>query len=132
MERKATCCCGQLAIQVSGEPALYGICHCDNCKRRTGSAFGMSAYFEDTQGAMVSGKSEVSEIHGENEQVRSFCPDCGTTLFWKIASSPGQTGIAAGCFTADPLPEPRLTVSTEDKYEWLSLPEDWATSIEDR
>jgi len=41
----ARCCCGELEINVSGEPTKHGICHCDNCKKRTGSAFGISVYF---------------------------------------------------------------------------------------
>lgn len=43
MVRTATCCCGQTSIEVSGEPVFHCVCHCDNCKRRTGSAFGVSA-----------------------------------------------------------------------------------------
>jgi len=38
--RKALCCCGACSIEVEGDPAINAICHCANCKRRTGSAFG--------------------------------------------------------------------------------------------
>ena len=41
MVRRAVCCCGQATIEVEGEPAIHAVCHCDNCKRRTGSAFGI-------------------------------------------------------------------------------------------
>ena len=47
MTRKATCCCGACSIEVEGEPDLNALCHCTNCKKRTGSAFGWSAYFAD-------------------------------------------------------------------------------------
>jgi hypothetical protein len=90
----------------------------------------MSAYFENGQVIRISGEAGMYEIHGEKEQSRSFCPECGTTLFWKIPSLAGQTGVAAGCFTTNPLPEPKLSVSNEGKYEWLSLPAGWATSAE--
>ena len=49
MVRKASCCCGQSAVVVNGDPEFNGICHCDECKKSTGSAFGWSAYFENSQ-----------------------------------------------------------------------------------
>lgn len=45
--RTATCCCWQASIGVEGEPKIHLVCHCNNCKKRTGSAFGISAYFAD-------------------------------------------------------------------------------------
>ena len=42
----ATCACGQASITVNARPTMHGVCHCTNCKRRTGSAFGISAYFD--------------------------------------------------------------------------------------
>jgi len=44
----ATCACGQAAVTVNALPTMHGVCHCTHCKRRTGSAFGISAYFDKT------------------------------------------------------------------------------------
>ena len=127
--RTATCCCGQASIEVEGNPKIHLVCHCDNCKKRTGSAFGVSAYFADTQVIRKIGKMEIYEINTDaTQQERHFCKSCGTTLYWKISRSqeiPGSsemTGIAGGCFTDDPLPEPTMTVSNEQKCAWLELP----------
>jgi len=49
MSHKASGCCGACSIAVEGEPALNALCHCANCKRRTGCAFGWSANFSDAQ-----------------------------------------------------------------------------------
>jgi hypothetical protein len=38
----ATCACGQATISVNALATMHGVCHCPNCKRRTGSAFGIS------------------------------------------------------------------------------------------
>ena len=53
MKRIARCCCREIGVEVEGLPWLHAVCHCDNCKRRTGSAFGVSAYFEDDQIAIL-------------------------------------------------------------------------------
>ena len=43
--REAHCACGQLRIACSGEPASVSLCHCRDCQRRTGSAYGVAAFF---------------------------------------------------------------------------------------
>ncbi len=40
MTRTAQCFCKAVAVTVEGDPEPQGICHCDDCKRRTGTAFG--------------------------------------------------------------------------------------------
>ncbi len=129
MTRKATCCCGGCAIEVEGEPEINAICHCRNCKKRTGSAFGWSAYFRDDHVLVRSGKPSVYRIAGESEQRRWFCTACGSTLFWQSAYFPGLTGIAGGCFADAPLPEPSLTVSNDERCAWIGLPDAWQTSL---
>ena len=128
MPRTAQCACGSASITVAGEPSIYGVCHCENCKRRTGSAFGISAYFKRDDVQNLHGETNIYAFHHTaqgNDQVRHFCPKCGTTLFWYNSGLPQDIGIAAGCF-ADALPgEPMLSVTHAKRYEWVSLPESW-------
>lgn len=129
MVRKATCCCGDCFIEVEGEPAINAICHCRNCKKRTGSAFGWSTYFADTQVRHSAGTVQTYLIEGHNRQRRSFCARCGTTLFWTAAAMPGHTGIAGGAFADHPFPEPSATVSNGGRCNWLTLPDQWRTAL---
>jgi hypothetical protein len=129
MTRKATCCCGACSIEVEGEPQLNALCHCANCKKRTGSAFGWSAYFSDDQVLGRNGDFRVYEIAGANPQQRWFCAACGSTLFWKVARRPRQTGIAGGCFGDPTLDSPSVTVSNHGRCDWLGLPAAWRTSL---
>ena len=129
MIRKASCCCGACGVEVQGDPDLNAICHCNNCKRRTGSAFGWSAYFADDRVTSRSGDFRLYEIAGANPQQRWFCAVCGSTVLWKVAWRPHETGIAGGCFVDPPLPEPTVTVSNNGRCAWLGLPADWRTSL---
>lgn len=124
MTRMATCCCGKCSIEVEGEPIQNAICHCNNCKKRTGSAFGWSAYFADRQVLQKAGDLRVYEISGEKQQQRWLCPNCGSTLFWKLARLPSVTGIAGGCFADNPLEPPKFTGNNEGRCVWLPLPPD--------
>lgn len=43
--RVAPCVCGQLTASSSGDSALVSLCHCLVCQRRTGSTYGIAAFF---------------------------------------------------------------------------------------
>lgn len=128
MQRTATCACGQTSITVEGDPQRHGVCHCTNCKRRTGSAFGISSYFPKANVVDKKGDTAVYALHNaaqNHDQERHFCPKCGTTLFWFISSSPELIGVAGGCFADEGLPEPTYSVTHRKKEGWLSLPTEW-------
>jgi len=131
MTREAKCCCGACAIQVKGEPVINAVCHCRSCQRRTGSAFGWSAYFPNENVTATIGAFRTYSIKGEagaeNTAERVFCGTCGTSLFWRSRDFKGLTGIAGGCFSETPLPEPMMTVSNETRCAWVTLPEGWKT-----
>ena len=130
MHRTATCVCGNTTISVTGEPEIYGLCHCTDCKRRTGSAFGVAAYFPLKEVTSLKGETLVYTFHHstlDHVQERHFCKVCGTTLFWYISTLPDLIVIAGGCFTDDSLGEPRLSVTHSKKVPWVALPDGWQT-----
>lgn len=128
VERTATCACGGVSITVAGNPTMHGLCHCTNCKRRTGSAFGISAYFPRVAVKAQTGETQVYAFHHaaqNHDQSRHFCPRCGTTLFWTLSNRPDLIGIAGGCFADGGLPEPAYSVTDGKREAWLTLPAHW-------
>ena len=124
----ATCACGLASITVNALPTMHGICHCTNCKRRTGSAFGISAYFDRTAVVGHAGATNVYAFHHaaqDQDQERHFCVVCGTTLFWFVSALPEKIGIAGGCFADGGLPEPTYSVTERKREAWVSLPGHW-------
>jgi len=94
MIRKASCCCQKCSIEIDGEPVMNAICHCNSCKRRTGSAFGWSAYFTGRPGAAKDWRPQsLCDIRdaGSGRSDRS-APIADSTLFWKADIMPGYTG----------------------------------------
>ena len=131
MNRTAKCACKQATIVVTGDPVTLGVCHCANCRRRTGSAFGISAYFEKEQVLSRSGETKRFAFHHseqKHDQERYFCVHCGTTLFWHISSLPQLVGVAGGCFDEEPLGEPAESYAHYQKLPWVSLPTTWSCS----
>ena len=105
---------------------LNGICNCISCRRRTGSAFGWSAYFSDDKVVAKKGQLNTYAKSGDMGYDRFFCANCGTTLYWKsFGFMPDCTGVAGGCFVDNPLLPPNLSAQDKDRCAWLGLPEDW-------
>ena len=122
--RVARCCCGSLEAKVEGEPAVISLCHCIECQRRTGSPFGVGAYYEAAQ-VTICGPSSVYERHVEDRWLRfHFCPTCGSTVYWQTANHPGRTGIAAGAFADPHFPKPVRSVFERSRHDWVLMPDD--------
>lgn len=121
----AQCCCGESRIRVTGTPQFVATCHCDDCRRRTGSALGWSAYFPEDQVAGPDGKLSEYSPSVDQPQTRWFCRRCGTTLAWRSGSRPGLVGVAAGAFVQEPLPPPTIANCSSACVGWLNLPREW-------
>ena len=83
--REAACHCGQLRLQVAGDPFAVSICNCLACQRRTGSAFGMQAGFKADQVQVLGRFNDYARISDEadsKEHLFHFCPDCGSQVFY--------------------------------------------------
>jgi hypothetical protein len=123
--REAACHCGQLRLEVRGDPSVVSICHCLACQRRTGSAFGMQAAFTPDQVNIVgrfSDYARASDQTDRKEHVFHFCPDCGSQVFYTEPTEPDLIVVSVGAF-ADPS-FPRLTESGYDsrRHPWVTVP----------
>ena len=81
--RTATCQCGQLSIACTGDPVRISVCHCLDCKRRSGSAFAAQARFP-AENVTITGTSKIwSRVSEEGSGADfHFCPDCGSTVYY--------------------------------------------------
>jgi hypothetical protein len=109
---------------VQGDPLVVNICHCLDCRHRTGSAFSYNAYFE-RESVQIEGSDKSYEREGqEGHKVRHhFCPNCGTTVFWDSDRNPARYGIAATLFGQPFSPLPLYSAWERVKCDWVSLPE---------
>ena len=122
--REAGCACGQLKLRLKGEPQMISSCHCLACQRRTGSLFGVQAFFKSEQIVSVDGEHRIYTRTADSGRpvVHRFCPQCGSTLYWERSNLPGMITVAVGSFADPRFPPPVRTVWTESKHGWLQFP----------
>jgi hypothetical protein len=99
------------------------MCHCLACQRRTGSAFGFQARFPNAQVRIDGRATEYVRISDEGE-ARSFffCPECGATVYYRLATQPEVTAVPVGAFADPAFPQPRISVYESRRHAWLTLP----------
>ena len=122
--RTASCCCGQLQIDVQGEPQGVGVCHCLACQRRTGSAFAALAGFAAPY-AVRGIATEFVRTGDQGAKFRfRFCPVCGSTVF-HTEEGREQFGVsvATGTFADPSFPLPQDLVYDCRRHPWVRLPD---------
>jgi len=120
--RKAQCSCGSLSIQTNGQPALVAVCHCIECQRRTGSAFGVSVWFKNEQVQFDGTSKSYVRTARDNRKLRTeFCPNCGTSLYWQADLRPGMTAIAIGAFGDPDFPLPTRSIWETNRHKWVGF-----------
>ncbi len=120
--RTASCCCGQLRIEVQGEPRGVGVCHCLACQQRTGSVFAALASFAAPY--KVTGKAtEYVRTGDQGARFRfRFCPVSGTSLFHTEEGYDGSVSVAVGAFADPEFPAPTVSVYDCRRHPWVRLP----------
>lgn len=120
--RKASCRCGQLTVECTGEPVRVSACHCLDCKKRSGSAFASQVRFPADQ-VTISGQSSDYVHVGDsgNAATFHFCPTCGGALFYRNASIPDTIAVALGNFEDPWFASPSFSVFENRKMDWVQI-----------
>ncbi|NPD66104.1 GFA family protein [Lichenicola cladoniae] len=132
---QARCVCGAVTADLPGPSSQIFACHCLDCQRRTGSPFGVGAYYP---AGMVTCSGQVTEFvrptDAGGEFRTSFCSRCGTSVYWKTTGKPDMIGIAVGAIGDPAYPAPAASLWERSKHPWMSietasenLPRGWGT-----
>ena len=118
----ARCNCGALALSLPETPIIVAACHCLECQRRTGAPFGVGAFYPN-EAAKISGTPKEYVRAGESGgKVRCyFCPDCGSTVFWRADKLPAMMGVAVGAIADPNFPAPSKSVFERSKHPWVDV-----------
>jgi len=99
------------------------MCHCEQCQRRTGSAFSIAVFYHRDAVTITGTASAYERPSASGFPVRfHFCPRCGSNLYWEALRLPDLIGVAIGGFADPDFPAPTQSVWMAEKQRWLELP----------
>ncbi|WP_416899150.1 MAG: GFA family protein [Minwuia sp.] len=120
-EREASCACGQLRVRCPETPLSVSLCHCSDCQRRTGSAFGIAAFF-GREDIIVSGDYRTFSREADSGLPVHFhfCASCGSTVFWHPERMAERVAVAVGAFADPDFPAPGKAVYEDRALAWAA------------
>jgi hypothetical protein len=123
--RTATCSCGRLRVECSGDPVRLSVCHCLECQKRSGGPFAAQARWPEDQVRITGDYAEWSRVGDSGARATfRFCPVCGSTTAYVVDAMPGVVAVPIGAFADPDFPAPRFSVYEERKHAWVNVPGD--------
>jgi hypothetical protein len=118
MQLTGHCHCGAISYEVSGTPQHVALCHCEDCRRNAGAPMVSWAAFAEDELKVTRGAPKTFNSSGT--AMRSFCPDCGTGLFYRNAEYlPGIVDIQSATLD-DPNALPAdVHIQTAERIKWM-------------
>jgi hypothetical protein len=81
MKYSGSCLCGAVNFEVEGDFDNFYLCHCERCRKDTGSAHAANLFSHTAQLRWLSGEDKVKIFNFRSEgHIKSFCSNCGSAL----------------------------------------------------
>ena len=123
--REGGCQCGGLRYGLSKPPLVTIACHCTDCQRQSGSAFGMTMVVPRDGFRWLAGKPRIYRTHGDSGTSKdcAFCPECGNRIYNALGNLPDTLNLKPGTLddTSDFAPA---------MHVWLSSRQPWTPLLE--
>lgn len=116
------CLCGAVTF-VCDSLGSAGYCHCEDCRRCTGSAFNVSVRCPTAEFRITSGDlGRFTKVGGSGfELTRSFCRSCGSPIFTSSPLDPSVIYIKAGALDDPDAVKPTLEAWVRSKVAWANI-----------
>lgn len=115
------CYCGNCRFEITLPVKDVIHCHCSQCRHLSGAAFTTWVSVLKESFALVSDKSGLSRFHATKNCERSFCGECGTTIFAEDRRYPDIVGIPMGVIHGDIAEKPSVHAFFDSKAAWVDV-----------
>ena len=118
---RGSCLCGGVRFEVEPPFVRAGHCHCQRCRKHSGT-FGLTqARVAKEQFRLVSG-ADLIRVYGKGGgAVKAFCQTCGSSLFGGDWPDGSEVSIRMGAFDDDPGIRPQFHTFVNDRAPWDTI-----------
>jgi len=119
------CVCGATKYRLNDEPVLIYACHCTDCQKRSGSAFGLSMWVRTSTLEVLQGDPVLHESKteaGRPMHIR-FCGVCNSRMWSDSLRRPGLTIVRGGTLDDTSWLRPQAHLWTRSAQKWFVFPE---------
>lgn len=113
------CLCGDVKYTIFSAPVRMGQCHCDHCRRLTGTGHSSNAFFAKDAVRIEGETSRYDSIADTGAVItRHFCPNCGSRLFGTSNVNTNIISVSAGTLDDSSWFKPNAIVYNKRKPTW--------------
>lgn len=118
------CPCEAVRFSIKAVPLLIYACHCIECQRRSGSAFGLSMLVNNESFSLTRGVPKFWRRIGAGaiESSQWFCEDCGGGIACGKSTHPDVTAVQAGTLDDTSWIRPIAHVHLHHAQAWQRIP----------
>ena len=108
------CLCGAIRYEIEGEPIRIANCHCDDCRKATGSAYATNLFFKADQVTLVQGSPKRFDHTADsgNTMFKEFCDTCGSQVLGGGSQRPGVKSVKVGSIDDASFVKPEANIFT--------------------
>jgi hypothetical protein len=120
------CLCGAVRYTLSEEPLVVYACHCTDCQKRSGSAFGLSMWVRRGAIEVTQGEAALHTSTQRDGRPRfgRVCAQCGIRLWSEPGHHPGLAIIRPGTLDDTSSLRPVAHLWTRSAQPWVIIPAD--------
>jgi hypothetical protein len=118
------CLCGKVKYEVRGTPLGMYYCHCETCRKATGTAFATNIAVATDDFAITSGRELVKAFESSPKKYRYFCSGCGSPLYSQAEATKGMVSVRCGTLDDDPGLRPNVHFYVSSKAPWFEIHDD--------
>lgn len=113
------CLCGAVRYTCDAEPIISGHCHCEDCRRSSGSGH-CSHLLVPESSIVIKGelKGYSRAADSGNLVERFFCPTCGAAVCSRNAGMPGMVALRASSLDDLEVFKPQMHVYAASAASW--------------
>lgn len=123
MQKKisGSCLCGQVSFEVDNEFNKFNICHCQQCRKITGSAFAANLFGKPASLHWSSGEGSIARYdYPDRDFSKAFCKTCGSSVPY-ISNNGLAVIVPAGALHQTPLFSLVERIFYSDRAPWNDI-----------
>jgi hypothetical protein len=111
-----SCLCGEVRFEIEGDFEHFYLCHCEYCRKDTGSAHAANLFASTATLKWLSGEDHVSQFNlPATRHSKGFCRTCGSAL---PIQSGGMLVVPAGSLNSEVLLRPDAHIFAASRAGW--------------
>jgi hypothetical protein len=116
------CACGAIRYETAADPIVMVNCHCRDCQRAVGTAYGAYAVFPRATVRMQGEPRYYKTVGDAGRAVeRGFCANCGNPVAVKLERMPDAIGVLAASLDDPSRYKPAMEFFTDSAWSWDAM-----------